>query len=75
MCVETGVKKQLSKGKFWNVKSCKCKRGYVGNGITCADEKTGIHKIRIDWMKILKFDKSFIPKNIYKIHINFHLQE
>ena len=55
MCVETGVKKQLSKGKVWNVKSCKCKRGYVGNGITCADEKTGIHKIRIDWIKILKF--------------------
>jgi len=42
MCVETGLKKQLSKGKVWNVKRCKCKPGYVGNGITCADEKSGI---------------------------------
>jgi len=42
MCVDAWMKKALSKDKVWSVKRCKCKPGYVGNGITCADEKTGI---------------------------------
>ena len=49
MCVDAWMKKTLSKDKVWSVKRCKCKPGYVGNGITCADEKTGTHKICIDY--------------------------
>jgi len=41
-CVATGYKKPLGPGKIWNVKRCACKSGYVGNGITCANENNGI---------------------------------
>ena len=40
-CVDTGVKKQIARGKVWKVHRCACKTGFVGNGITCADENTG----------------------------------
>ena len=35
------MKKPLGPGKIWNVKRCACKSGYVGNGITCANENNG----------------------------------
>jgi len=41
-CVDTGITKEVRKGKIWNVHRCACKPGFVGNGITCANETTGL---------------------------------
>jgi len=41
-CLDTGIKKEISRGNIWSVHRCACKDGFVGNGITCADETTGI---------------------------------
>ena len=40
-CLDTGIKKEISRGNIWSVHRCACKDGFVGNGITCADETTG----------------------------------
>jgi len=41
-CLDTGIKKGIRNGKVWSVHRCACNAGYVGNGLTCASEQTGL---------------------------------
>ena len=60
----------MSKGKTWKVHRCACKTGYVGNGITCANARTGRFRSKT-LAKILVMVIPTLSNCCYRVDLNF----